>query len=125
MVNSRSNQIKSCTFNAANNIQIHTLMGDLASLMTKINNRGPSLPYFSRPDYIWSRKISQGPWGSLLVQHPDIHNRYYSQNTSPLYSLESSSNSEVNVDPYFVTGLTDAEGTFANIVRKNDRYRVG
>lgn len=63
-------------------------------------------------------------WGGSETAPRDTNKRYYSQKTSPL-SLESSSSSEVNVDPYFVTGLTDAEGTFANIVRKNDKFRVG
>lgn len=31
----------------------------------------------------------------------------------------------IRLNPFFITGFTDAEGTFSCIIKKNNRYRLG
>lgn len=47
--------------------------------------------------------------------------RLFSTSTKPL--LDDNYNN--NIDPYFITGISDAEGSFVCIIRKNSNSRIG
>jgi len=48
--------------------------------------------------------------------------RYYSTNTIP---TDTSQNSRVNLDPYFVSGFVDGEGSFSVTFIKDKSYKSG
>lgn len=58
------------------------------------------------------------------LSNQKINKRYYSNNTI----LSNSKIQELNINPWFITGFTDAEGCFSCTIRKNpkaiDRYWV-
>ena len=43
--------------------------------------------------------------------------RSYSDNASPINNL--------GLNPFFITGLTDAEGTFVTIIKRSNSTRLG
>jgi hypothetical protein len=52
-----------------------------------------------------------------LINSQGTQIRLYSADTSPINKL--------SLNPFFITGLMDAEGTFVTIIKKNNNLRIG
>lgn len=57
------------------------------------------------------------PTAKRLINSQGTQIRLYSADTSPINKL--------SLNPFFITGLMDAEGTFVTIIKKNNNLRIG